>query len=178
MKLWKTILRMYRFFILYCSVINIYHPSLIEPVKNNSKALYKKSWFKSRDVCQDYLINPIPHGIFNLQVPRGGFHPPLKNPLRVVFVNKNLIPAKVLYNCRSHAKGESQEVKIEEIEELWNSRQKSEKKIRSQRNVHNSVNFYSRGPSIIPIGHCWLEYINSLSRINYRVQSTISERPY
>jgi len=29
-----------------------------------------------------------------------------------------LDPAKLIYNCRSHAKGDSQEFKIEEIEEF------------------------------------------------------------
>ena len=43
---------------------------------------------------------------------------PLENPLRVVFVQNVFNPDKVIYNCRSHAKGESQEFKIEEIEEL------------------------------------------------------------
>ena len=43
---------------------------------------------------------------------------PLENPLGVVFVQFVLNQAKLLYNCRSHAKGESQEFKIEEIEEL------------------------------------------------------------
>ena len=65
-------------------------------------------------------INPNAYGIFTLQVPRGGVDStnPLENPLRVVFVQFFFNPAKTIYNCRSHAKGESQEFKIEEIEEL------------------------------------------------------------
>ena len=72
------------------------------------------------DFANISLINPIPHGIFTLQVPRGGVDStnPLENPLRVVFVQFFFNPAKLLYNCRSHAKGDSQELKIEEIEEL------------------------------------------------------------
>ena len=44
---------------------------------------------------------------------------PMENPLWVVFVK---IPAKLIYNCRSHAKGDSQKF---EIEELWNTDRKS-----------------------------------------------------
>ena len=65
------------------------------------------------------LVNLIPHGIFTLQVPRGGggvnSTNPQENPIRVVYVQFFLNTAKLLYNCRSHAKGESQEFKIEEL---------------------------------------------------------------
>ena len=65
------------------------------------------------------LLNPITHGIFTLQVPRGGgFHQPPGKPPKGCFCPIFFNPAKLLYNCRSHAKGESQEFKIEEIEEL------------------------------------------------------------
>ena len=47
-----------------------------------------------------------------------GANPPIENPLGVVFVQFFLIPAKLIYNCRSHAKGQSQKFKIERIEEL------------------------------------------------------------
>ena len=65
------------------------------------------------------VVNPIPHGIFNLQVLRGGNSTnPLENPLRVVFVQFFFNPAKDIYNFRSNAKGDGQECKVEEIEEL------------------------------------------------------------
>ena len=44
--------------------------------------------------------------------------PPMKNPLRVVFVQYFFKLAKLIYNCRSHAKGDSQKFIIEGIEEL------------------------------------------------------------
>ena len=72
------------------------------------------------------LFNPITHGIYTLQVPQGvDSTNPLENPLMVVCVQFFKNPVKLLYNCRSHGKGESQEFKIEEIEEFWNSNWKS-----------------------------------------------------
>ena len=47
----------------------------------------------------------------------GGFPQPTGKPLRVVFFQFFFHPAKLIFNCRSHAKGDSQEFKIEEIEE-------------------------------------------------------------
>ena len=67
-----------------------------------------------------WRFNPNTYGIFTLQVPRGGVDStnPLENPLSIVFVQFFFNPAKLIYNCRSHAKGDSQKFKIEEIEEL------------------------------------------------------------
>ena len=52
----------------------------------------------------------------------GGWIPPflIENPLWVVFVQFFFNPAKLTYKFRSHAKGHSQEFKIEEIEKLLN----------------------------------------------------------
>ena len=47
----------------------------------------------------------------------GDSTPHIENPQGVVFV-QFFIPAKLMYNCRSHAKGQSQNFKIERNEEL------------------------------------------------------------
>ena len=67
--------------------------------------------------------------------PQGGLDstPTIENPLGVVFVQFFSIPAKLMYNCRSHAKLHSQKFKIDRVEELWNSRRKLGKKICSQK---------------------------------------------
>ena len=68
------------------------------------------------DIC--ITLNPNSHGLFRFPLPRGGVEstPPIENPLGVVFVQFFLIPAKFIYNCRSHARGNSQKFKIVEIE--------------------------------------------------------------
>ena len=44
--------------------------------------------------------------------------PPMENPLMGCFCQKMLNQAKLIYIYRSHAKGDSQNFKIEEVEEL------------------------------------------------------------
>ena len=90
---------------------------------------YKKMNHQSpRTLTSDYRVrsidalslNPISHGILKCQVPQGGGDsvPPVENPLGFVCVQIFPIPAKLMYNCRSQAKGQRQKSKIERIEEL------------------------------------------------------------
>ena len=48
----------------------------------------------------------------------GDSTPPMKNPLWVVFVQFFFKPAKLIYNFSSHANGDCQKFKIEEVEEI------------------------------------------------------------
>ena len=115
------------------------HQELIR-LKNRKFKVNGKSLFFLNTLKFKHILNPISNGIFKYQVPWGwgGFHPHYRKPPRDCFFRFFFIPAKLIYNCRSHARGHSQKFKIEGIEELWNSRRKSRKKIRSQRKAHHS----------------------------------------
>ena len=70
---------------------------------------------------QAETVNPISHGIFKCHVPWGGGYsstPIQKKPRGCFCPIFFLIPAKLIYNCRSHAKRHSQKLKIERVEEL------------------------------------------------------------
>ena len=58
-------------------------------------------------------INAISHGGRGVDS-----NPPMKNTLRIVFIQFVFNPAKLMYNCRSHTKRDRQKFKIEGIEEL------------------------------------------------------------
>ena len=70
-------------------------------------------------------VNPITKGVGILWVPA----PPMENPCMGCFFNFFVNQSKLIYNYRSHAKGDSQNFKIEEVEEIWNSCQISEKNL-------------------------------------------------
>ena len=64
--------------------------------------------------------NPITKGVGIVWVLWGGADsaPPMENPFMSCFCQFFLYQAKLIYNYRSHAKGDSQNFKIEEVEEL------------------------------------------------------------
>ena len=115
---------------LYFHTVNISVPTILKldilfwQHKNCQGAIPKRFSFSiqksTRFITSLILLTLIATAYSDFLCHGGGVDstPPIENHLRVVFVQFFLIPAKVIYNCRSHAKGNSQKFKIERIEKL------------------------------------------------------------